>query len=58
MGTKDAPLAIRFDASRPSVTPVKTVIRTGNAKRDVQYRLLSMPLYLVERLHAITEAYL
>lgn len=58
MGTKDAPMAIRFDASPPSVTPVKTVIRAGNEKKDVQYRLISLPLYLVERLPAITAAYL
>lgn len=44
MGTKDAPMAIRFDASPPSITPVKTVIRTGNEKKNVQYRLISLPL--------------
>lgn len=58
MGTKDAPMAVRFDASPPSITPVKTVIRTGNEKKEVQYPLISLPLYLVERLQALTAAHL
>lgn len=58
MGTKDAPLAVRFDASLPSITSVETVIRTGNEQKKVQYRLISLPLYLAERLQTITAAHL
>jgi len=56
MGTKEAPMAIRFDVSPPSVYPVKTVMRTGNGKKEVHHRLIFLPLYLVERLKAITTA--
>ena len=58
MGTKNAPVAVRFDASLPSVHQVETVIRTGSKRKDVRYPLISIPLYLVERLKTIVEHYL
>ena len=55
MGTKQAPLAVRFDANLPSVQQVDTVINVHKQRKKVQYRLLSLPLYLVERLHSLVE---
>jgi len=50
VGEKNAPLAIRFDASLPSEQIIDARIRKGAKMLDVSYRLLSLPLYLVERL--------
>lgn len=53
MGGKKAPLAIRFDTQLPNVQEIETVINLGNQSRPVNYPLISLPLYLVERLEAI-----
>ncbi len=58
MGRKEAPLAIRFDASLPSVIQIDTLISTGKTSKQVQYPLVSIPLYLIERLGAIAGYYL
>ena len=53
---RDVELAVRFDARPPSLQTVKTAIPGGtsaNGSRRVRYRLLSLPLYLAERLPAI-----
>jgi len=50
MGEKKLPLAVRFDASLPSEQKVETTIRKGGRELAVRYRLLSLPLYLIERL--------
>ena len=55
---KDATLAVRFDASQPSLKEVRAEVRTKNAVRQVRYRLLSLPLYLVERLPDIVKGIL
>ena len=49
-------LAVRFDTARPSVQTVRTTVRRDGAPADVEYRLLSLPLYLVERLPALVAA--
>lgn len=56
MGTKNAPLAVRFDASPPSTQQVNCMIRTGKQQKQISYPLISLPLYLVERLETIVEA--
>ena len=56
MGSKQAPFAIRFDASLPSVNQINTVINIGNNRRNVDYQLISLPLYLIERLETIIES--
>ena len=43
-------LAVRFDASPPALQTVETQVRRRNASERVTYQLLSLPLYLVERL--------
>jgi len=48
MGTKQAPFAIRFDASLPCVSQINTIINVGTERRQVDYKLISLPLYLVE----------
>lgn len=53
MGSKQAPLAVRFDASQPSVTYIDTVINSGKSRKRIRYPLVSLPLYLVERLETI-----
>jgi len=58
MGSKQAPFAIRFDSSPPFVNQVNTVINIGKQRKNVDYQLISLPLYLIERLEAIVENYL
>ena len=50
---KEVPLAVRFDAQPPSLQTVDAGIPGG---QRVRYRLLSLPLYLVERLPEILRA--
>ena len=47
---KGAPVAVRFHAGPPSVQTVRTRVRRGGTQTEVTFRLLSLPLYLVERL--------
>ena len=53
MGEKGGDLAIRFDASLPAEFDIDTTIRKGNEAREVKYRMLSLPIYLVERLDEV-----
>ena len=50
---KQVPLAVRFDAQPPSLQTVDAGIPGG---KRVRYRLLSLPLYLIERLPEILRA--
>lgn len=47
---KRVPLAVRFDAMPPSSQLLETRVWCGGTQMDVSYRLISLPLYLVERL--------
>ena len=53
MGEKQAPFAIRFDASLPAVDNISATIRSGKQTKNINYPLLSLPLYLVERLNEL-----
>ncbi len=53
MGCKQAPVAIRFDASLPTVNHINTVINVDKHRKEVSYPLISLPLYLVERLNEV-----
>lgn len=44
------PFAVRFDADLPAVQTVDAEVRRGHGSERVRYGLLSLPLYLVERL--------
>ena len=50
---KGVPVAVRFDAALPSVQTVRTRVQQGRNQVEVAYRLISLPMYLVERLPAI-----
>ena len=50
---KGVPLAVRFDAAPPSIQTVRTSVQRGGAQKEVVYRLVSLPLYLVERLPSL-----
>ncbi len=50
MGEKKAPMAIRFDTSLPSEQQIDAVIQSGKQRKEISYRLRSLPLYLVEAL--------
>ena len=52
---KRVPFAIRFHADLPELQAVDTEVRRGDGTGRVRYRLLSLPLYLVERLPRIVE---
>ena len=47
---KGASVAVRFHAGPPSVQTVRTRVQRGGTQTGVTYRLVSLPLYLVERL--------
>ncbi len=57
MGTKQAPLAIRFDTNLPTVHQIDTVININKQRKQIRYPLISLPLYLVERLEPIVNSY-
>lgn len=56
MGNKPAPVAVRFDTQLPSVQQIDTVINLNKQRKQVKYQLISLPLYLVERLEGIVES--
>jgi predicted AAA+ superfamily ATPase len=47
MKEKNKALALRFNADLPSKTDVKTSLRMKNTIEQVDYKLISLPLYLV-----------
>ena len=53
---KGVRLAVRFDAAAPSIQEVRTRVQRGGTQREVAYRLISLPLYLVERLPSLLTA--
>ncbi|MEM7020738.1 MAG: DUF4143 domain-containing protein, partial [Pseudomonadota bacterium] len=55
MAEKDAPLAVRFDAGLSSKQTITTKIQQGSEAEDISYELISLPLYLVERLPALMD---
>ena len=50
---KRVPIAVRFDAEPPAVHTVEADVRRGHGSERIRYRLVSLPLYLVERLPGI-----
>lgn len=57
MGEKQARLAVRFDASLPGMQVIKTRISREKQQQEVSYPLVSLPLYLVERLGEVVDAF-
>ncbi|MCK5405190.1 MAG: ATP-binding protein [Desulfobulbaceae bacterium] len=52
---KKCPLALRFDLNLPSLQRVKAGIRIKNMNKEVNFMLLSLPLYLIEKTHEYLE---
>ena len=50
---KGAPVAVRFDAAPPTTQSIRTSVQRGGTQAEVAYRLVSLPLYLVERLPSL-----
>jgi len=50
VGEKSVSCAVRFDASLPSIQQLHTKIELAKKSIEVNYQLISLPLYLVERL--------
>lgn len=53
MGSKKARIAVRFDTQPPSMQQIDTLIMLNKQQQQIQYPLLSLPLYLVERMEEI-----
>ncbi len=53
MVEKQAPVAVRFDSSPPMFTDISTKVKIRKQVKSIRYPLISLPLYLVERLHSI-----
>ena len=52
---KRVPFAVRFDTDLPALHTVEAEVRDGQGSERVRYPLLSLPLYLVERLPSLVE---
>ncbi len=50
---KSSALAVRFDLGQPSLQDLQHPVRVGTKTEDVSYRLLGLPLYLVEQLERL-----
>ncbi len=53
---KQARFAVRFDAGAPTLHTVEADVRHGQRSGRIRYRLLSLPLYLVEALPRVVES--
>ena len=52
---KRVPFAVRFDADLPALHTVEAEVRHARGSERIRYPLLSLPLYLVERLPHLVE---
>lgn len=57
MGEKRLPLAFRVDANPPSVQIIETMINVGGNSQKIKYTLVSIPLYLVEKIPSLVEEF-
>ncbi|MGA7537495.1 MAG: AAA family ATPase [Steroidobacteraceae bacterium] len=53
---KHVPLAVRFDTNPPSRQTVAATVRSARGAMQVEYELISLPLYLVERMAELVSA--
>lgn len=53
MALRGANIAVRFDLTPPALQDVSTIVETSEGRKQVDYRLLSLPLYLVQWLEPI-----
>lgn len=52
---KHAALVVRFDLNPPGIQQVRHAARTRSGSQTVSYKLLSLPLYMVEELQRILD---
>lgn len=57
MSDKQLSFAVRLDLNPPSMQWVETTIQSKVGSKKVRYRLLSLPLYLVEKIPEIASAH-
>ena len=53
MALRGSNLAVRFDLNPPALQDVSTIVETPQGRKQVDYRLLSLPLYLAQWLEPI-----
>lgn len=53
MAEKQVPFAVRFDASLPSINTINATVTSNQQQQAITYPLISLPIYLVERLKEI-----
>ena len=53
---KRVPMAVRFHAEQPDIQTITAQASGKSGPQPVRYRLLSLPLYLVERLPHCVQA--
>lgn len=53
---KHVPLAVRFDTNPPSRQTITATVQTAGGAMQVEYELVSLPLYLVERVADVVSA--
>ena len=47
---KNTKLAVRFDLNPPSILKAEHILVINNEKKDINFPLFSLPLYMVEEL--------
>lgn len=52
---KKGSLAIRFDLNPPSIQNIKTKIINSTDNKEIHFKLLSLPIYMVEQMKRITQ---
>jgi uncharacterized protein len=57
MAEKNLKLAFRLDTNPPSIQKIKTIVQTKKGSQEVIYDLVSLPIYLVERLPTLAQQY-
>ncbi|MBF0199289.1 MAG: ATP-binding protein [Planctomycetes bacterium] len=55
MYEKNGIYALRFDLNPPSIQTIATVIKTATGTAEVSYKLVSLPLYAVEKITSFIE---
>ncbi|MBW2742126.1 MAG: AAA+ family ATPase, partial [Deltaproteobacteria bacterium] len=55
---KHTTAAIRFDLNLPTIQEVSHIAATSNGNKRVNYKLLSLPLYMVEELPRLIDCLL
>lgn len=55
---KQPAVAVRFDAGLPSIQNIETKVKRENGIQELSYDLISLPLYMIERLDHVVSTHL